>query len=512
MALMDTSRRYLKLRSITMLRDVIRKWWQMELYFADATGSCPEFDSGSVLPTGNDFCRALLSAPEGRHRCGRSIRELGQHLHRSDERTPVSHTCHLGFNILASRAQSGNNLLGFAFCCGFLPRELSRTRILRLREMVLELLLEKTSLEGERVPLISHEEIERLKDLLTFCAGETAIFERELNEHETNASRKAADLETLISHSPAMQKILPLLRQEVTLSTPLLLIGEPGSGKRTIAQAVHRAGPRRAFPFLELSANADPTAAELQLFGQARGGSLTRIGLCERAAGGTLFLTGEALESPTLQVKLQRLMQEGTIVPSGAGRPVEIDVRLIWGLSEDPDTLVAAQRFRSDVAELLAGHRLTIPPLRERTEDLSALTALLLQRFSGSSRSTVTVHPDTLALFGRYDWPGNGRELEDELRRLLSLTGRDGQILPERVATRIRLSADHGPPIMAKALQGTPRLREATTILEREIIHEGLIRTQGNKSLLARQLGISRSSLLAKIAEYGLPRLPEHED
>jgi two-component system response regulator HupR/HoxA len=512
MAGMDSSRRYPKLRSITMLRDVIRKWWQTDLYFADASGWCPEFDSGSVLPAGNDFCRALLAAPEGRRRCGQSVRELSQHLRRSKERTPVSYTCHLGLNMLASRAQAGNHILGFAFCCGFLSRELSRTRILRLRAAVTELLPEKLSLEAERVPLISHEEIERLKDLLTFCAGETAIFERELNELESNASRKAADFETLVAHSPPMHKLLPLLRQEAMLPTPLLLVGEPGSGKRTIAQAVHRAGPRHAFPFLELTGSADPAAAELQLFGQARGGSLLRIGLCERAAGGTLFLSGETLESPTVQVKLQRLMQEGTIVPSGAGRPVDVDVRLIWGLNKDLDALVAAQRFRPDVAELLDGHRLTVPPLRERAEDLATLTDLLLQRFSGSNRSSVTVHPDTLALFGRYDWPGNGRELEDELRRLLSLTGRDGQLLPERVATRIRLSTGLGPPIMAKALQGTPRLRDAIAILEREIIQEGLIRTQGNKSLLARQLGISRSSLLAKIAEYGLPRLPEHED
>ncbi len=512
MAGMETSRRYLKLRSITMLRDVMRKWWQTDLYFADASGWCPEFDSGSVLPSGNDFCRALLSASEGRHRCARSVRELSQHLRRSKERAPVSHTCHLGFNVSASRAQAGNHTLGFAFCCGFLSRELSRTGILRLRAALIELLPEKASLEGERVPLISHEDIERLKDLLAFCAGEAALFERELTEHASDASRSGADFETLISYSPPMQSLLPLLRQEAMLSTPLLLVGEPGCGKRTIAQAVHRAGPRRAFPFLELTGGPDPAAAELQLFGQARGGSLTRIGLCERAAGGTLFLSGEALESPTLQVKLQRLMQEGTVVPNGAGRPVEVDVRLIWGLRQDPDTLVAARRFRPDVAELLDGHRLTIPPLRERTEDLSALIDILLRHLSGGRRPTVTVHPDTRALFGRYDWPGNGRELEDELRRLLSLTGREEKLLPDRVATRIRLSSGNGPPIAAQALQGIPRLREATIRLEREIIHEGLIRTQGNKSLLARQLGISRSSLLAKMAAYGLPRMPEPDD
>lgn len=494
-----------------MLRDVIRKWWRLELYFADASGCSPEFDAGNTLPSGNDFCRALLSSPEGRRRCARSIRELSQHVRRSSDRNSISHTCHLGFNMLASRAHSGRHTRGFAFCCGFLSRELSRTRILRLRAAVIEVLPEKASLDGERVQLINHEETERLKDLLAFCAEETAIFDRELSEHGTNSSNSAAEFSTLIPHSPPMKKLLRLLRQEAALSSPLLLVGEPGSGKHTIAQIVHQASPRRAYPFLEFIGNSDSATAELQLFGQARSGSLTRIGLCERAAGGTIYLAGDALESPTLQVKLLRLMQEGTIVPTGAERPIEVDVRLIWGLVEDPKSLAPSSRLRPDVLELLDNHRLTIPPLRERTEDMSLLIELLLRRYSGSGHPRVSLHSETLALFGRYDWPGNGRELEDELRRLLSLTLPEGQILPEQVATRIRLSAGHGPPSMAKALQGTTSLPEATKMLEREMIHEGLVRTQGNKSLLARQLGISRSSLLAKLASHGLTRMPERK-
>jgi DNA-binding NtrC family response regulator len=409
--------------------------------------------------------------------------------------------------MAASPVYARGQYRGFVFACGFSSRGLSRTRITRLRGAVLDILSGKESLSGERVPILGREDIERLKDLLVYGAGEMAAFEEELARREAaSIDETPVSFEGIVQRSPNMAEVLARLKKVSHSSSPILLVGEPGAGKRVMARAVALSGPRRISPFVEFEGSPDALAAESRLFGQVRGGPWGKVGLLESARGGTAYLHPGSWLVPTLQVKLLRLLQEGTLVPVGSDRPAESDVRLIFGLHRDPEAEVSEGKLRRDLAEWLAPYRVDIPPLRERQEDIGPLADMFIRQYVSAEETPPDLHPETLALLQRYHWPGNGAELKEEIRSLLALSPRDGVLPPERISLRIRESAGGTSRGLAKALEDTQDLKQAIEILEKQLIHEGLIRTRGNKSHLARQLGISRSNLLKKLAKYGLDR------
>jgi hypothetical protein len=286
---MKDPRSYLGLHTVSMLREVIRKWWQVDIGLADAAGRLSDHSWGGpepVPPAGNDFCRQMLNSKAGRRRCLSSVREIHRLL-RPGTRTRgrLVHSCHLGLQMAAAPVYARGRYRGFVFACGFSSRELSRTRITRLRGAVLDILSDKEALSGERVPILGREDIERLKDLLAYGAGEMGAFEDELarreaaSHHETRVS-----FEGIVQRSPNMAEVLSRLKKVSHASAPILLVGEPGSGKRVLARAVALSGPRRISPFVVFEGSPDALAAESKLFGQVRGGPLGKIGVLESAA------------------------------------------------------------------------------------------------------------------------------------------------------------------------------------------------------------------------------------
>jgi DNA-binding NtrC family response regulator len=503
---MDDPRRYFGLHTITMLRDLIRKWWQVDIGFVDASGQLLDQVWGDVPPAGNDFCRAMLSSTSGSRRCLSSIREIHRRLRRElSVQGTVSHSCHLGLQMVASPVHAQERYRGFVFACGFSSRELSRTRVTRLRGTLSEFLSKKSSLEGERIPVLGREDTERLKDLLAYGSREMAAFEQELSRRESvEVAETQVAFEGIIDGSPAMAEMLGHLKKLALQPCPILLVGEAGTGKRELARAVHLSSPRRRAPFRELDGSPDPSAAESKLFGQVRGGGLGRTGTLDSARGGTVYLSSGSWLVLPVQLKLLRLLQEDTFVPVGANRPVEADVRLVFGLEGDFDSEIGQAHLRRDLADWLAPYLVKIPPLRERKEDLGSLADLFIRRYALAGHPLPVLHPDTLTLLQRYQWPGNATELEEEIRNLIRLSGRGGPLVTSAVSLHIRENVGDGSRALTNALKGTKNLKEAIELLERELIHEGLVRTRWNKSLLARQLGISRSNLLAKLDKYGL--------
>jgi two-component system response regulator HupR/HoxA len=514
---MPPPRSYFGLHTVSMLKEVIRKWWQVDIGFADAAGHLSDHSWGGtepVPPAGNDFCRLMLGSKAGRRRCLSSVREIHRLLRPGTRaRGRLLHSCHLGLQMAAAPVYARGQYRGFVFACGFSSRELSRTRITRLRGAVQDILSSKEALSGERVPILGREDIERLKDLLTYGAGEMAAFEDELARREAGSLYETRiSFEGIVQRSPDMTEVLARLKKISQTSSPILLVGEQGTGKRVLARAVALSDPRRNSPFVVFEGSPDAQAAETKLFGQVRGGPLGKVGVLESARGGTVYLQPDSWTAAAPQVKLLRLLQEGTLVPVGSDRPAEADVRLIFGLQRDPEDEVAGGRLRRDLAEWLAPHRVDIPPLRERQEDIGPLSDLFIRQYISTEDPPPSLHPETLALLQRYHWPGNAAELKDEIRSLLTLAQKDGVLPPEHVSLRIRESAGGTSQALARALDDTQDLRQAVEIIEKQIIHEGLIRTRGNRSHLARQLGISRSNLLKKLSKYGLDRkLPQEK-
>jgi transcriptional regulator with PAS, ATPase and Fis domain len=278
-----------------------------------------------------------------------------------------------------------------------------------------------------------------------------------------------------------------------------------------VARAIHYNGPRKDKPFVVQNCSAfNDNLLESALFGHVKGSFTGAIrdkkGLFEVADGGTFFLDEVGDMSPALQVKLLRVLQEGVFLPVGGNTPREVDVRVIAATHKDLSKLVEKKEFREDLFYRINVIRVQVPPLRDRKDDLPVLIDHFLHKHGREGMKCRALAAEALKVLEAYAWPGNIRELENEIERLLVL-GSDCEVIPvDLLSSRIRDGARgasaSGANLGNMALSG--KLHDAVEALEREMISAGLTRTKGNRSQLARELGVARSNLILKIDKYGL--------
>jgi len=295
----------------------------------------------------------------------------------------------------------------------------------------------------------------------------------------------------------------------------VLVLGESGTGKELLARAIHYASPRARAPFVVENCAAVPeTLLESELFGHKRGAFTgaheDHVGLFQRAHGGTVFLDEIGDTTPAFQVKLLRVLQEGEVRPVGSPRPVAIDVRVLAATHRKLEDEVAAGRFREDLYYRLAAVTLTMPPLRERAGDIAALTNKLLEQI-GAQHGRTPPRPSAQALqcLVAYPWPGNIRELHNELARALALG--DGEVLrPADFSPKLRQGqsatalARHGVVGVATSAFGGGTLAQRLDAVEAMILRETLLRLNWNRTRAAAELGLSRFGLANKIKRLGL--------
>jgi two-component system response regulator FlrC len=301
----------------------------------------------------------------------------------------------------------------------------------------------------------------------------------------------------LVSTSPMMGRLFDVLRRLAPTDLTLTFIGETGTGKDVMANAVHATSRRAGGPFVVFDCGAVPTnLAESELFGHERGaftGAVTsHAGAFERAHGGTLFLD-EIGELPLeLQPRLLRALESRRVRRVGGTQDRAVDVRVVAATNRDLPAEVASGRFRRDLFFRLAGAVLPLPPLRHRVEDVPVLVSRLL---SDLGRPELRVTPEALALLGRQPWPGNVRELKNVLSRAVALL--DGPVLD---VGHLRL-----PPVCSDPGVGQLRLGGLSLeAIERAAIKQALVRSRGNKAAAARTLGIAVSTLYERMKRYGL--------
>jgi transcriptional regulator with PAS, ATPase and Fis domain len=243
------------------------------------------------------------------------------------------------------------------------------------------------------------------------------------------------------------------------------------------------------------------------LFGHIKGsftGALKdKKGLFEMADKGTFFLDEIGDTSPQMQVKLLRVLQEGTFMSVGSTEMKKVDVRIIAATNRNLKEMVEQGTFREDLYYRLNVINLRVPPLRERKEDIPLLAEFFLQKSAEGGTKRVSLTKRALEKLYDYPWPGNVRELQNEMERLVVLAGDDTKILPEMLSPKILEIADKSK-VQGARLQG--KLKDALEELEREMIREGLRRTGWNKSKLAKELGISRAGLIMKVEKYALDK------
>jgi len=227
---------------------------------------------------------------------------------------------------------------------------------------------------------------------------------------------------SVIGHTEAMKRVFDQVRQVAKWSTTVLVRGESGTGKELVADAIHYNSPRARNPFIKLNCAALPdTLLESELFGHEKGAftgaSVQRKGRFEQADGGTLFLDEIGEISPTFQVKLLRVLQEGEFERVGGSRSLHVDVRIIAATNRDLESEVKAGRFREDLYYRLNVMPIQMPPLRERLEDLPALARFLAGKIAKTQGRDILVTDSALRVLMRHHWPGNVRELENCLER-----------------------------------------------------------------------------------------------
>jgi transcriptional regulator with GAF, ATPase, and Fis domain len=296
-----------------------------------------------------------------------------------------------------------------------------------------------------------------------------------------------------------------------TSSISVLILGETGVGKEILARTLHRMSPRASRTLLALHCAALPESLlESELFGHEKGAftgaSGVKIGLLESADGGTVFLD-EIGELPlAIQVKLLRVLEERTILRIGALRPRTIDVRFIAATNRDLEKEVEHQRFRGDLYFRLNAVTLVVPPLRDRVDEIDELaTHFIHEACARDHRSTVpTLTPEVLAWLRSYRWPGNVRELRNVIDRAVLLCCDDVIRISDLPADKLGAVADRAPP--PPPPDASSELHSDIQALERQRITEALERCAGNQKLAAKQLGISRNTLSARMDAFGFPR------
>jgi two-component system response regulator HydG len=305
----------------------------------------------------------------------------------------------------------------------------------------------------------------------------------------------------LIGHAPEMEKLYRLIAKVSRSNHPVLIQGESGTGKELVARAIHFSGPFREHPFLPVDCGSlVPTLIESELFGYVRGAFTGAVrskdGLLAMADGGTVFLD-EIGELPVdLQSKLLRALQEKEIRPVGSTQRVPINVRILAATNRDLQSAVEQGTFRKDLFFRLNVVTLTIPPLRERKQDVPLLASHILERLTQGSGIERSISDEALKLMLAYDWPGNVRELENCLERASSLSS--GPIIQAADLPTAIQNAQNRPS--AGGVGGSRIIPIAE--LEKQAILGTIDQLHGDKLMAARLLGIGKTTLYRKLKEY----------
>jgi two-component system, NtrC family, response regulator HupR/HoxA len=347
---------------------------------------------------------------------------------------------------------------------------------------------------------------------LDLRAGAPAL--RARKQERLSQARRVFDFERIVrAPGSPLDAVCAMAARVARYDLSVLILGESGTGKELMARALHYASPRQGGPFVVENCAAIPdTLLESELFGHKRGaftGAVDdHVGLFQRADGGTVFLDEIGETSPSFQVKLLRVLQEGEVRPVGATRSVPVDVRVLAATHRRLEDDVQAGRFREDLYYRVAGVTLQMPALRERPGDIVPIAERLLDAVAQElGRPGAHFDDDVRGVLMSYPWPGNIRELRNELARALALA--DGVQLRASDFSRRLLSGQTGAATTGLAggmgsLPASGTLQDRLDAIEAMVLREVMLRLRWNKTHAARELGLSRVGLRAKLLRFGL--------
>jgi transcriptional regulator with GAF, ATPase, and Fis domain len=331
----------------------------------------------------------------------------------------------------------------------------------------------------------------------------------ELAREENSRLRREIEaryrFEQIQGKSDAMLKVLRLCEKAIESDITVLIKGETGTGKELIARCIHYNGRRKEKPFVTQNCAALPeTLLASELFGYKKGAFTgaykDKKGLFEVAHGGTVFLDEIGEMTPMMQASLLRVLQEGEIKALGAEMPRKVDVRVISATNRSLEVDVKEGRFREDLFYRLSVFPIELPPLRNRSGDIPLLAMHFMREFSRKNEKPIRgISPQALACLSMFTFPGNVRELQNEMERAVAMAPEGKFIEIEHLSDKLRQEAC---TTKRPVLQGS--LKEMVEVLEKSVVLEALQRHQGNKTRVAEELGLSRFGLMKKMQRYGI--------
>jgi transcriptional regulator with PAS, ATPase and Fis domain len=467
-----------------MARELLRRWWGLELGLADGKG-------GGYERTSHATCESVRGVAGAA--CASVLVEAAARFAKSKQRGAIALGCQAGMTVFAAPVFGTTSVAGVVYASG--ARATDPAAMEQGLVATIGVAADEARALAAAAPAVAEADVPRVLDRVAAAA---AAVER-ATPAEVAPTTFSHPFDEIVGDAPGVRDLVKLLAKVVKSEATVLIHGESGTGKELIARAIHYHGPRAKKPFVVQNCSAfNDNLLESALFGHVRGAFTGAVkdqpGLFQVADGGTFFLDEIGDMSAALQVKLLRVLQEGTFMPVGGTKPVKVDVRIIAASHKDLAQMVARKQFREDLFYRVNVLKITVPPLRERTSDIPRLALHFVNKHWRGPAPMPKLSQSALARLVAYGWPGNIRELENEVERMLVLAGDATELTGSMVSTRV------AGMVAAPA----KTLRDALATSEAEAITGALGRHLGDRDGAAADLGISRAYLEARLAALGL--------
>lgn len=504
-----------KMHVIRRLREVVGKWWKVQLNFTDQKGLLRGVPDGQFFNPLNPVCKAITENPKGFEGCRGSARQSTVSMTSFKGHKITS--CHAGFSAVSVPIRVNGQFVGTVFADGFIVEEtatVQKTAIKSYLERAFAGKDKELVSFIENLPVLSAKEVEYLTELINLVVEEIVLTHKSLHDQEETVKELSKQLtnrygfHNMVGKSAAMQNLYKLLERVADSDATILIQGENGTGKELISKALHFNSKRKKNKFIAVNCGAfNDNLLESELFGHVKGSFTGAVkdkkGLFEEADSGTLFLDEIGETSMSMQVKLLRVLQDGTFTPVGGNQMRGSNVRVLAATNRDLQKMVKEGSFREDLYYRLNVINVTVPALRDRSEDIKLLTDHFLGAYSKESKKPVkTLSAKCLERMLNFSWPGNVRQLENEIERLCVLSGDDSEISDEFLSQPV---LENGKKAGGN-FNLTGKLKDAMEEVERQMILEGLAKHRFNRSKVAKELGMSRAGLIMKIEKYGLDK------
>lgn len=501
---------------IRKLKEIIARWFAIDVFFADDRGNLKIIEKGTKREFSNTVCNLLLQRDDGFESLSEFIRSTVMELRKTQEKD-LTREWLPNLNASSFPILIDNEFMGGVVCVGYFKENVTDGQKKELSKALAHFNLphQEIDLSISKLKCLGKDELAYFGELSDLVSQEISTLHKEISLREDRINELNKELgirykyDSMIGKSKPMQDVYALLDKIKNTESTVMIQGENGTGKELIAKAIHYNSPRADKIFVTQNCSAfNDNLLDSELFGHVKGSFTGAVkdkkGLFEVSDGGTFFLDEIGDTSPSMQVKLLRVIQEGTFIPVGATEPRKVDVRILAATNKDLKDMVEKGLFREDLYYRINVISITVPPLRDRKEDIP----LLCEHFLNKCAQEKNIKPKVMTkralekIFD-YSWPGNIRELENEMERVTVLAGAESKITVDMLSARIR---EYGERSKVQGVRIQGKLRDALEELEREMIREGLKRTGWNKSRLAKELGISRAGLINKVEKYNLDK------